>query len=237
MNNSKKIDPFKTKPVSWLYQKAWILAGFAILLFISGCGRWAGVDEKGFYICLTARCAGKGNLFILIPDPDGQVGKIAISNPAGTQVLDKAGQATYVESIEKAPEAPKQMDAKEIDKIFEPALAAQPEAPVIFLLYFKAGTSDLTDESKKLLPQIIRTIKDRRSVDTSVVGHADTVGDAALNTRLSRKRAVGVAKFLTDSEIDPDILDITSHGEANLLVKTPDNTDEPRNRRVAITVR
>ena len=225
------------RPVSLLFQQTWILIGLTILLFISGCGRLAGVDEKGFYICLTARCAGKGNLFVLVSDPDGKVGKIAISNPAGTQVLDSAGQATYVQAIDKAPEAPIQMETQEIDKIFAPALAAQPEAPVIFLLYFKAGTSDLTDESRKLLPQIIRTIKERRSVDTSVIGHADTVGDAALNTRLSRKRAVGVAKFLTDGEIDPDILDITSHGEANLLVKTPDNTDEPRNRRVAITVR
>ena len=227
----------KTRPLSLLLQRTWLLFGLAILLLITGCGRRAGVDEKGFYICLTARCAGKGNLFILMPDADGKVGKIAISNPAGTQVLDMAGQATYVESIEEAPEAPIQMDLKEIDKIFAPALAAQPEAPDIFLLYFKAGTSDLTDESKKLLPQIIRTIKERHSVDTSVIGHADTVGDADLNTKLSHKRAVGVARFLTDSGIDPDILDITSHGEANLLVKTPDNTDEPRNRRVAITVR
>ena len=32
-------------------------------------------------------------------------------------------------------------------------------------------------------------------------------------------------------------LDITSHGERNLLVPTPDNTAEPRNRRVEVTVR
>ena len=30
---------------------------------------------------------------------------------------------------------------------------------------------------------------------------------------------------------------VTSHGEGNLLVKTPDNTPEPANRRVEITVR
>ncbi|MEE8541312.1 MAG: OmpA family protein [Desulfobacterales bacterium] len=200
------------------FKQIGILIGFAIFLLISG-------------------CAGKGNLFVLVPDPDGMVGKIAISNPAGTQVLDKAGQATYVEAIDRAPKAPIQMDVKEIDKIFAPVLAAQPEAPVIFLLYFKAGTSDLTDESQNLLPQIIRTIQERRSVDTSVVGHTDTVGNADLNAKLSHQRAVRVAKFFTDSGIDPDILEITSHGETNLLVKTPDNTDEPRNRRVAITVR
>jgi hypothetical protein len=30
---------------------------------------------------------------------------------------------------------------------------------------------------------------------------------------------------------------VTSHGEGDLLVKTRDNTPEPRNRRVEITVR
>ena len=32
-------------------------------------------------------------------------------------------------------------------------------------------------------------------------------------------------------------IEATTHGEADLLVKTPDNTPEPRNRRVEITVR
>ena len=34
-----------------------------------------------------------------------------------------------------------------------------------------------------------------------------------------------------------EILQVTSHGEKNLLVSTPDETEEPRNRRVEVTVR
>jgi outer membrane protein OmpA-like peptidoglycan-associated protein len=33
------------------------------------------------------------------------------------------------------------------------------------------------------------------------------------------------------------MIEVASHGEADLLVHTPDETPEPRNRRVDITVR
>ena len=37
--------------------------------------------------------------------------------------------------------------------------------------------------------------------------------------------------------LDAKLIEIESHGERDLLRKTPDNTAEPRNRRVEITIR
>ena len=37
--------------------------------------------------------------------------------------------------------------------------------------------------------------------------------------------------------LDRDLIEVRSHGETELLVPTPDNTDEPRNRRVEVKVR
>ena len=37
--------------------------------------------------------------------------------------------------------------------------------------------------------------------------------------------------------LDASLMVVTSHGEADLLVPTPDETPEPRNRRVEIAVR
>jgi outer membrane protein OmpA-like peptidoglycan-associated protein len=37
--------------------------------------------------------------------------------------------------------------------------------------------------------------------------------------------------------LDASTVEVTSHGETDLLVKTPDETPEPRNRRVEIAVR
>jgi outer membrane protein OmpA-like peptidoglycan-associated protein len=42
--------------------------------------------------------------------------------------------------------------------------------------------------------------------------------------------------MLASRGVDPNIAEIESHGEDNLLVKTGDQVQEPRNRRVEITV-
>jgi len=46
-----------------------------------------------------------------------------------------------------------------------------------------------------------------------------------------------VRRLLLTAGLDGSIVDATSHGEADLLVATPDETFEPRNRRVEISVR
>jgi outer membrane protein OmpA-like peptidoglycan-associated protein len=70
-----------------------------------------------------------------------------------------------------------------------------------------------------------------------VIGHTDTVGDSRDNEQLSLARAKSIASLLKEAKLDADKIVVESHGEKNLLVPTPDNTDEPRNRRVEITVR
>jgi outer membrane protein OmpA-like peptidoglycan-associated protein len=51
------------------------------------------------------------------------------------------------------------------------------------------------------------------------------------------KRATMVRALLADAGLDPTSVELASHGEAALLVQTPDDTYEPRNRRVEITIR
>jgi outer membrane protein OmpA-like peptidoglycan-associated protein len=48
---------------------------------------------------------------------------------------------------------------------------------------------------------------------------------------------MSVHDVLIAAGLAPWTIEVTSHGEADLLVKTPDNTSGPRNRRVEITVR
>jgi outer membrane protein OmpA-like peptidoglycan-associated protein len=51
------------------------------------------------------------------------------------------------------------------------------------------------------------------------------------------KRGITVRALLVQAGLDPSAVEVTSHGEAVLLVKTADETYEPRNRRVEITIR
>ena len=114
---------------------------------------------------------------------------------------------------------------------------AAPQLPAKYILYFKRDSTELVDESQAMLPEIIAEIKKRTSTDTSVVGHTDTAGAKEYNYTLSLGRAKIVAELLMSQGVDPDILQIDSHGEEILLIKTGDEVHEPRNRRVEVTVR
>jgi len=64
-----------------------------------------------------------------------------------------------------------------------------------------------------------------------IAGHTDTVGDASYNLRLSRQRAQAIAKWFRQRGLKIPI-GYEGFGEGALLVKTADEVDEPRNRRV-----
>ena len=69
-----------------------------------------------------------------------------------------------------------------------------------------------------------------------IVGHTDTMGTRQqLGSGMKRARTVRGCSSRRAST--PRSIEVTSHGEADLLVKTADNVAEPRNRRVEITVR
>ncbi len=88
-----------------------------------------------------------------------------------------------------------------------------------------------------LIPKIVTEAADRQAVDISVIGHTDTVATAELNERLSHQRAEKIIKLLQDKGIHMYAITLESHSERNLLIPTPDNTYEPKNRRVEVLIR
>jgi outer membrane protein OmpA-like peptidoglycan-associated protein len=64
-----------------------------------------------------------------------------------------------------------------------------------------------------------------------LAGHTDTVGDAGYNLRLSRQRAQSIGRWFRQRGLKISIA-FEGFGESALLVKTADQVDEPRNRRV-----
>ena len=203
--------------------------------------RWYGrcrgsLVSEALFLMLLASCATpvpppvpKQSMFLVIPDPEGKVGQITVTNRTGTQVLDQPRQGSTVQSANDAPSPP-------ISRIFGAALAVQPAGPARFILYFKDDSEELTPESEMLLVEVFRTMRARGALDISVIGHTDTIGTRDYNYQLSLRRARKVADLLAAQGVDRNILDIESHGEDNLLVKTADQVREPRNRRVEITV-
>ncbi len=173
---------------------------------------------------------------VLLPDASGKTGAIVVSGGGQEVRLSETGQAVVVQEG-SAPGKPFIMADKDVASFAASALKALPPPPQQFILYFEHNTAVLTGKSRVLLSNMIQTLRERRPVDISVVGHTDTVGDRQYNYQLSFKRARAVADLLVAQGVDRSILDITSHGKENPLIPTGDQVHEPRNRRVEVTVR
>ncbi|GJL54640.1 MAG: hypothetical protein NPIRA02_17720 [Nitrospirales bacterium] len=176
------------------------------------------------------------SLVVLLESPDGTVGSIQVSNKQGSQNLNKAGEAISIGNADQALPEPFILDEKDILEAFKDALQAKPEDPVSYTLHFENDTK-LSQASQLLLPEIFSVIAERTSPDISVIGHSDRAGSDEYNYQLSLRRATSVFDLFVATGINPQSIEVTSHGENNPIIKTPDGVSEPLNRRVEIIIR
>jgi len=177
------------------------------------------------------------SLIALLPDPDtGRTGRVRVSNEFGATDLTAERQATST-AADRRPSPATTMNNTDVARQFGTALAALPPTPRHFTLYFQFESDLLTEQSRALLPEIKKTVTSLAVPEIVVVGHTDTLGNEVRNYELALKRATLVRNLLIASGLDPALIEVASHGEADLLVRTPNETAEPRNRRVEIAVR
>lgn len=187
-------------------------------------------------ILLLAGCGPKTTL-ILLPQKSGEVGEVVIKTEGGEVVISSPYSYSSVSSSGILPTLPRDISPEEVKLQYGYLLAAQPPGPVSYILYFKNGSTDLTEESRKLLHQMRKAVVQVLPTEVSIIGHTDSVGDKESNNLLSLKRAKHVEGLLLD--VIPSLKNITikSHGENDPLIATPDNVSEPKNRRVEIMIR
>ena len=191
--------------------------------------------------CGPQRIAGPSRpgdeMIVLLPDSEGgSVGRARVSNPSGSADLDAARDATAV-AANQAPGPTSTLSEADVKRIFGGALSALPPTPRRFTLNFRFESDELTDEARVLLPEILKTVKERSVPDVVVVGHTDTTGTPKANFELGLKRAMTVRNLLVEAGLDASTIEVTSLGEEDLRIQTADESPEPRNRRVEIAVR
>lgn len=175
---------------------------------------------------------------VLLAEPDGSVGRATVSSVAGSGMVELSGdRAATTVAGRSAPSAVAALDAAAIDKQFGPTLASLPLAPEAFTLYFRLESDELTDESRALLPGVLKAVAGRPAPEVGVVGHTDTTGDSKSNYTLGLERATRVRTLLIGAGVEASLIDVSSLGESDPRVRTADNVLEPRNRRVEISVR
>ena len=176
-------------------------------------------------------------LIALLPDPGtNHTGRARVFNEFGSTDLATPRAATRA-TADAAPAAVTTLSDADVARYFGDALRALPPAPRHFTLQFRFESDTLTAESAALVPEILTAVKALSVPEVVIVGHTDTMGDRKANLALGLKRANTVRGILTTAGLAGSTIEVTSHGEADLRVRTRNNTPEPRNRRVEITVR
>jgi outer membrane protein OmpA-like peptidoglycan-associated protein len=212
---------------------------------VNGIGAAPLISLAAIALLLSAGCGGKRVAtpappraqVVLLPDPDSAgPSAVTVTNPSGSVALTTPFDSTSVLAT-ASPTAPVKMDEAEVQRQFGTVLAVLPPPTQHFNLYFRLDSAELTDESRAVLADVIRAVAGRTVPEVTAIGHTDTTGNADSNHKLGLDRAQTVRALLVKAGLDAMLVEVDSHGEADLLIKTPDNTAEPRNRRVEITIR
>lgn len=207
--------------------------------------RGVGVGLAIAAVSLAAACGPKRislptrpgqTLTVLLPDSNTKsTGSASVSNPFGS--VDLAAERDAAMASAGSRPVVGKLSQADVMRIFGDALSALPPAPQRFTVLFRFESDALTDQSQALIPEILKAVKARADQDVVVIGHTDTMGTQQANYGLGLKRALMVRNLLVEAGLDGSAIDATSVGELDLLVKTADETPEPRNRRVDIFVR
>ena len=89
----------------------------------------ATIGIRGTRVAGQAAAEGEVNTITLLVNEDGTVGELAVSNDAGTIVLNVANQTTQVLSFSQPPAPPVIMPASQIQSLYGSATAALPPQP------------------------------------------------------------------------------------------------------------
>ncbi len=102
---------------------------------------------------------------------------------------------------------------------------------------FPNGSADLTPEAMASLDALGKALasSDLANYRFRIEGHTDTVGSPEYNRALSERRAEAVVSYIESKYgVAASRLQAVGMGEQGLLVSTPPQTPEPRNRRVQV---
>ncbi len=175
---------------------------------------------------------------VLLPQADGSPSSLVVTANSGqTSLVAKPYQSAAATLGDRQAPRVVQGDAEDIKRRFGPLLNAIPAKPERFTLYFKAGSTELTAESRIALFNAIFDAQQRSGAEIAIVGHTDATGTAAGNDRLSQRRAEAVHALLSERGFTRAIVDVRALGEREPAVPTGNYVAEPRNRRVEIIVR
>ena len=114
--------------------------------------------------------------------------------------------------------------------------AAPPPPAKAWMVFFDTDSTTLSQQATSTVSQAATVAKSMPTAKVTVTGYTDTDGSPAYNQQLSVRRANAVKSALVSNGIAPQAITVNGAGEAGLLIATPDQTKNEKNRRVQIVV-
>ena len=157
--------------------------------------------------------------------------------------IDKAGAVTYVEVTTYNEGQQYQLllveqkgmqDEVVIDAATMGKSISEDGKIAVYGMYFDTGKAVLKPESEPTLAQIVALLQQNPTLKLFVVGHTDSVGQAAANMTLSANRAAAVVAALTGKGIGAGRLSSAGVGPYSPVASNRSEEGKARNRRVEL---
>jgi OOP family OmpA-OmpF porin len=113
---------------------------------------------------------------------------------------------------------------------------APPPPAKSWMVFFDTNSTTLSQQGSMTVTEAANVAKSMANSRVGVTGFTDTDGSPAYNQQLSVRRADAVRKALVSNGIAPQAITVNGSGESGLLIETPDQTKNEKNRRVQIVV-
>lgn len=113
---------------------------------------------------------------------------------------------------------------------------APPPPPKAWMVFFDTNSTTLSQQGTATVGEAATVAKSMPNARVAITGYTDTDGNPAYNQQLSVRRADAVKNALLSNGVGPQAITVTGAGEGGLLIDTPDQTKNEKNRRVQIVV-
>jgi OOP family OmpA-OmpF porin len=180
--------------------------------------------------------APRNESVVLLPKPNGDIGGVVVHSEGSEPLLlntayagARIGGPGQLQAVS--------YDAETAKEEFGEAIESLPSRPATFMLYFLEGKDELTPESEGEVARVFAEINSRPDPEIWIIGHTDAVGTMQYNDQLSLQRAERVRQELISRGLSASIVEVAGRGKREPLIPTSEDTPEPMNRRVEISVR
>jgi len=117
-----------------------------------------------------------------------------------------------------------------------PGIIFTQNTPLYTEIFFEIQEAKITEQHQTILNKIINELNNYEDFKIVISGHADGMGEASSNEKLSMRRAKAVQFYFMENRILGEKIEIAAYGEARPTLSNNSESGRKHNRRTDITV-